>query len=242
MKILHIFIFPLWLGLETCCVPALSFWFYLEVSSVLTCWPVWQLFHLLMSLFFQLHSISKTVATTETPPKEKYVRSILFFPLHRSVHRQLCEQRLWKTSPTCCFMLHFVHQCSEVSLTAVQTSSWVHIRRVEPPPSGPTSWTCLCPATPWSAGSSAICCTKFSGTDTEMWVWLCILWISLVFVFVCCLCDLIGLCLTCRLSETLTDTAATLKTWVSSGWVTEKYQIKTLLQVKVLHSLLHISD
>lgn len=32
-----------------------------------------------MSHFFQLHSISKTVASAETPPKEKYVRSILYY-------------------------------------------------------------------------------------------------------------------------------------------------------------------
>lgn len=54
-----------------------------------------------------------------------------------------------------------------VSLTAAQTSSWGRIKRVEPQPFGPTPSTSRCPATPWSAGSSATCCTKCCGVATE---------------------------------------------------------------------------
>ena len=44
--------------------------------------------------------------------------------------------------------VHHVLWFFGVSLTAVKTSSWGVTRRVEPPPSGPTSWTCLCPVMP----------------------------------------------------------------------------------------------
>ena len=35
------------------------------------------MFGFVVSFFFQLHNISKTLTSAETPPKEKYVRSIL---------------------------------------------------------------------------------------------------------------------------------------------------------------------
>lgn len=118
-------------------------------------------------------------------------------------------------SPNGATTAQFVGVCCLVSLTTGQPSSWEPTRRVAPPASGPTPWTCLCPATPWSAGSSATCCTKCCVGDTEMHVsastflhcsFLSVWHMSWRF-----------LCLMCRLFQILTATVPPSRTWVICG-------------------------
>lgn len=107
----------------------------------------------------------------------------------------------------------------EVSLTVSKTSFWGPTKRLEPPPSGPTLSTSRCPATPWSAGSSAICCTKSWGTGTEMSVQDLHLLVSVLDQQVTMRCNRHCFWLVHRVLWIRTDTAARSETWVSYGWV-----------------------